>query len=109
MARTEAGEFRRAALAGGERAATEVFREAATPGIAEITLCRARKALGVQLRREGFGKDGRFRLALSMDRAAAADEANALDVLGKANGSHHPANRRRRCSSRAPSCSSACG
>jgi hypothetical protein len=41
-----------------------VLREATTLGFAEITLRRARKALGVQVRREGFGKDGRFLLAL---------------------------------------------
>ena len=59
MAQTEAVEFLRAALAGGERPATEVLREAAALGIAEITLRRARKALGVQVRRQGFGRDGR--------------------------------------------------
>ena len=36
-----------------------VLTEATTLGIAEITLRRARKALGVQVRRQGFGRDGR--------------------------------------------------
>src|SRR5262249_12124869 len=67
MARTEAVEFLRAALGGGERPATDVLREASVLGIAEITLRRARKALGVQVRREGFGRDGKFLLALPLD------------------------------------------
>src|SRR5205814_714322 len=50
----EAVEFLRAALADGERPASEVLREAAALGVAEITLRRARKAVGVQVRREGF-------------------------------------------------------
>jgi len=74
MAQSEAVEFLRAALAGGERPATEVLREAAAFGIAEITLRRARKALGVQVRREGFGKDGGFLLALPSNGSDAADE-----------------------------------
>jgi len=59
LAQTEAVEFLRAVLASGERPASDVLREAADLGIAEITLRRARKALGVQVRRKGFGKDGR--------------------------------------------------
>jgi len=41
-----------------------LLHEAAALGIAEITLRRARKALRVHVRREGFGKDGRLLLAL---------------------------------------------
>src|SRR5439155_22447797 len=57
----------RVALTGGERFATEVLREATALGLAAIPLRRARKALGVQVRREGFGKDGRFLLALTLN------------------------------------------
>ena len=54
MALGEAVEFPRAALVDGERAAEVVMREAAALGIAEMTLRRARKALSVQVRRQGF-------------------------------------------------------
>src|SRR5438128_9387484 len=67
-------EFLRAALAEGERTATDVLTEATALGIAEITLRRARKALGVQVRREGFGKDGRFLLALPSNEVETAAE-----------------------------------
>ena len=87
MAQSEAVEFLRAALAGGERPATEVLREAAAFGIAEITLRRARKALGVQVRREGFGKDGRFLLALPSKGSDAAE--GARKPIGVGNGLEH--------------------
>ncbi len=70
----EAVEFLRVALAGGERPASDVLREAAALGIAEITLRRAPKAVGVQVRREGFGKDGRFFLALLSSAVQMPDE-----------------------------------
>jgi len=44
-------EFLRAALAYGERPATEVLKEATALRIAESTLRRARKALGVRYAR----------------------------------------------------------
>ena len=56
---TDAMEFLRAALGDGERPASEVLNEATALGIAERTLRRARKVLGVLVRRQGF-KDGRF-------------------------------------------------
>jgi len=59
--------------------------EAAALGIAEITLRRARKALGVQVRREGFGKDGRFLLVLP--------SVGAGDVAGERIASHMLARR----------------
>ena len=86
MAQSEAVEFLRAALAGGERPATEVLREAAAFGIAEITLRRARKALGVQVRREGFGKDGKFLLALPLN---GFDADGARKPNGVGNGLDH--------------------
>jgi len=82
----EAVEFLRAVLASGERPASEVLREAAALGIAEITLRRARKALGVQVRREGFGKDGRFLLALRSNDTDPADEVRRPSVFGNGNG-----------------------
>ena len=87
MAQTEAVEFLRAALAEGERTASDVLREAAALGIAEITLRRARKALGVQVRREGFGKDGRFILALPSNGSDAGGEARRSN--GASNGLDH--------------------
>ncbi len=87
MAQTEAVRFLLAALADGERPATEVPREATALGIAEITLRRARKALGVQVRREGFGKDGRFFLALPSKGSDAAE--GARKPVGVGNGLDH--------------------
>ena len=59
----------------GERLVTEVLREATARGLAAITLRRVRKALGVQVRREGFGKEGRFLLALPSNGSDAAEGA----------------------------------
>ena len=86
IARTEAVEFLRAALADGERPASEVLREAAALGIAEITLRRARKALGVQVPREGSGRDGRFLLALPSSGSDSAVEAREPNGAGNGNG-----------------------
>jgi len=66
-------------LADGERPATDVLTEATALGIAERTLRRARKALGVLVRRQGF-KDGRFLLALP------ANDADPARGTGKPNG-----------------------
>jgi hypothetical protein len=71
---TDAVEFLQAALADGERPATDVLSEGTALGIAERTLRRARKALGVLVRRQGF-KDGRFLLALPPNGSDAADGA----------------------------------
>ena len=81
-------EFLRAALADGERPATDVLGEATTLGIAEMTLRRARKALGVLVRRQGFGKDGRFLLALPSNgpSAAAADGEGVRHSNGNGHG-----------------------
>ena len=64
-----------------------MLREAAALGIAEITLRRARKALGVQVRREGFGKDGRFLLALPSNGSDAVD--GVRQSKGAGNGLDH--------------------
>jgi len=80
-------EFLRAALAYGERPATEVLNEATALGIAEMTLRRARKALSVRVRRQGFGKDGRFLLALPSNGADAVDGARQSN--GNGNGFDH--------------------
>ena len=69
--------------------ATEVLTEATTLGIAEITLRRARKALGVQVRREGFGKDGRFLLALPSNGTDPAGGARVPKGVGNGNGFDH--------------------
>jgi hypothetical protein len=74
-------------LADGERPATEVLGEATTLGIAEMTLRRARKALSVQVRRQGFGKDGRFLLVLPSNGTDPADGATRPN--GNGNGFDH--------------------
>jgi hypothetical protein len=83
----DAMEFLRAALVDGERPASDVLGEATTLGIAEMTLRRARKALSVHVRRQGFGKDGRFLLALPSNGAHAADGARQPNGVG--NGFDH--------------------
>jgi putative DNA primase/helicase len=52
----EAAEWLRQALADGERHAEDVQREARKREIAERTLRRARKQIGVQIDRRGFGR-----------------------------------------------------
>jgi len=80
-------EFFRAALADGERPATEVLTEATVLGVAEMTLRRARKALSVRVRRQGFGKDGRFLLVLPSNDTDPADGAGKPNGVG--NGLDH--------------------
>ena len=82
-------EFLRTALADGERPATEVLTEATTLGIAEMTLRRARKALSVRVRRQGFGSDGRFLLALPPKDSDAAGVASPSNGAGNGNGLDH--------------------
>ena len=73
----------------GERLVTEVLCEATARGLAAITLRRVRKALGVQVRREGFGKEGRFLLALPSNGSDAAEGARDANCLGNGNGFDH--------------------
>jgi hypothetical protein len=56
----EAQDFLRDLLADGPVDAEEGSRQARKVGIAERTLKRARAALGVKARRQGFGRGGRF-------------------------------------------------
>jgi hypothetical protein len=63
-ARTEAIEFLRDVLSDGPRPTTDVLKQARTLGITEATLRRARKHLGIERSKEGFGEDGRWLLAL---------------------------------------------
>jgi len=62
-------------------------RSRATLGIAEIALRRTRKALGAQVRRQGFGKDGRFLLALPANGNDPPDGARQSN--GNGNGFDH--------------------
>ena len=64
------------------RGGGSLLHEAAALGIAEITLRRARKALGGQVRREGFGKDGRLLLALPTNGLDTADGATPRNGNG---------------------------
>lgn len=65
----EAKEFLMLELAGGPKLHAEVARDARGNGIADRTLQRASKDLGVEKSKEGFGKDGRWywSLPLSID------------------------------------------
>ena len=54
-----------------------------------ITLRRARKALGVHVRREGFGRDGRFLLTLPSNGTDPADGARKPNGAGNGNGLDH--------------------
>lgn len=65
----EAKEFLRQALAGGAMSANAMLAAAKRVGIAERTLKRAKRALGVESRRGGFGKDGGWVWALAADAA----------------------------------------
>ena len=82
---TDAMQFLQAALADGERPATEVLNEATALGVAERTLRRARQALSVHVRRQGF-KDGRFLLALPSNCSDAADGTTRTNGASNGNG-----------------------
>jgi hypothetical protein len=60
----EAKDFLRMELYKGEVETTVVDEQARRAGIAKRTLVRARKELGVKIRREGFGLAGKFFLSL---------------------------------------------
>ena len=66
-----------------------MLNEATALGIAEMTLRRARKALSVRVRRQGFGKDGRFLLALPSNGADAVDGARQSNGADNGNGFDH--------------------
>ena len=57
-ATAEARDFLREMLRGGRATAAEIYREAKSAGIADITLRRAKRALRVQARRMSKGNDG---------------------------------------------------
>ena len=86
---TDAVEFLRTALVDGERPATDVLTEATALGIAERTLRRARKVLGVLVRRQGF-KDGRFLLALPSNGSDAAEGVRQPNGNGNGLDHHKP-------------------
>ena len=82
----EAVEFLQAELANGKRPAEEITSAAATRGIAERTLKRARKAAGVKATRTGFGRDGRWFLELTDDvshRGPSPNGTNPVASYGK--------------------------
>jgi len=66
-----------------------VLTEATAFGIAEMTLRRARKALSVRVRRQGFGTDGRFLLALPSNGTDSADGVRKSNGAGNGNGLDH--------------------
>ena len=77
-------------MADGERPATEVLKEATVLGVAERTLRRARKAPLVNVRRQGFGKEGRFPLALPPNGSGASDGATRTNGNGNGLGHEQP-------------------
>lgn len=80
----EAREFLRNVLAGGRRPANDVTHEAEGLGIAKATLRRAKKALGVEAEREGFGGGGVWWWRLPPDAIgdhAGDGEANTNPVI----------------------------
>lgn len=62
--RTAAVEFLERVLADGERLSVDVVAEAEEEGISERTLQRARAKLGVESRRDGFGRGGKTYIRL---------------------------------------------
>jgi hypothetical protein len=63
----QASSFLEDCLGDGERAADEVARLAAVAKISDATLRRAKKALKIKTRREGFGEEGRWYWSLPID------------------------------------------
>jgi putative DNA primase/helicase len=57
---TAAADFLRALLAAGPMAASKVYAEAQGSGLSQASIRRAKKALGVIVKREGFGRGGEW-------------------------------------------------
>jgi len=70
--RKQVGEFLRDLLAGGPVEAREVAKQARECGFSPSTLRRAKSALRVTVRREGFGAKGKWLWALSTSKGAQA-------------------------------------
>jgi hypothetical protein len=72
-------------LADGPLAAGNVKRQAATAGVAERTLHRARQALGVTTRRQGFGQGAFYVWAMPADSLEAMAQGthgeHAMDAM----------------------------
>jgi hypothetical protein len=69
-------------LADGPMAAGNVKRQAATAGVAERTLHRARQALGVTTRRQGFGQGAFYVWAMPADPLEAmAQGTHGMDAM----------------------------
>ena len=83
--RTDAAEFLREALAQGERRSSDVQKEATALGISSRTLTRARKAVGVQSRREG-GVAGAGEWFLSLPKDAIEIAKNAKNAINMTRG-----------------------
>ena len=68
--RNEAAEWLRQALADGPLPAEDIWRQAKENRIAERTLKRAKKDLGVEAKREGFGPGGQWTWSLPGHRGS---------------------------------------
>ena len=72
LAIDDAREFLEAELADGPRLADEITKAAAAGSISEMTLRRARKALGVRSKKQGFGAEGRWLWEMDLRRSTAS-------------------------------------
>ncbi len=75
----EATEFLRDELSGGECDVALLKANSRRAGIQEITLRRAKERLGVKVRRQGFGKGGKWTWELPIDAQAAVIGAQKTD------------------------------
>ncbi len=86
-ARSEAIEILQDVLSDGPRPTADVLKQARPLGITEATLRRARKQLGIQRIKEGFGEEGRWLLALPETPKALTNtltrSSNTESALGK--------------------------
>lgn len=78
--RDEAADFLRAELEAGPQEANEILKAARKAGISETTLRRAKRSLGVESRRAGFGGQGHFEWVLANDGQGIDGPAYISDV-----------------------------
>ncbi len=75
----EATEFLRDELIDGEIDVATLKANARRAGIQEITLRRAKERLGVKVKRQGFGKGGKWTWELPIDAQEASIDAHKID------------------------------
>jgi hypothetical protein len=75
----EATEFLRDELSAGDCDVATLKANARRAGIQEITLRRGKERLGVKVKRQGFGKGGKWTWELPIDAQAASIDAQKID------------------------------